>query len=45
MNEKPKLNLVELVRDDNSQAESEPKGSVGEEEELAPSLARVRREP
>jgi hypothetical protein len=38
-------NLVEPERHDDSQAESEPKGSVAEEEQLAPSLARVRREP
>lgn len=38
-------NLIELEGNDDPQAEGEPEGSVAEEEELAPSLARVRSEP
>ncbi|KAB1217344.1 adenylate kinase [Morella rubra] len=38
-------NLIELVGHDDPQAEGEPEGSVAEEEELAPALARVSSEP
>lgn len=37
--------LVELVRHDDSQAESEPERSVTKEEQLPPSLARIRSQP
>ena len=38
-------NLVELEGDNDSEAESEPEGSVEKEEELPPSLAWIRSQP
>lgn len=37
--------LIELERDDNAEAKSEPEGSIEQEKGLAPSLAGVGRQP
>lgn len=42
---KKKKNLVELVGNNDSETEGEPKRCVAKEEELGPSLARIRGQP